>query len=199
MTDIDQWVDAARSGEGWAFERLWLQFSGQVAGYLRARGVRAVEDVTSEVFLAAFQGIRRFEGGESAFRSWLFTIAHHQGVDDVRRGRRDHLTLVEDATEDAPAATATPSAEDQALGDTELRGWLDLLPTTQRDVIWLRFVVDLSVEEVAKVLGQSPGAVKQLQHRGIARLRRHLGHHPDGATSSPPVTSSTLLTIAEPR
>jgi RNA polymerase sigma-70 factor (ECF subfamily) len=189
MTDVDEWVVAARAGGGWAFERLWLEFSGQVAGYLRSRGVRSVDDVVSEVFLAAFQKLPGFEGDGQAFRSWLFTIAHHRSVDDLRREIRESGVTV------APTFGVAASAEEIAFADAELWTWLSVLPPSQRDVIWLRFVVDLSIEDVARVTGQTTAAVKALQRRGIAGLRRHL----NGSTSVGPASPTPLLTIAEPR
>ncbi|MFL6182631.1 MAG: RNA polymerase sigma factor [Actinomycetes bacterium] len=190
MSDVDDWVIAARSGGGWAFERLWLEFAGPVAGYLRSRGVHSVDDVASEVFLAAFQRLPSFEGDGQAFRSWLFTIAHHRSVDDRRREARERRTTVTRLNLDTAA-----SAEDEAFAGVQIRAWLDSLPHSQRDVIWLRFVVDLSLEDVAKVTGQSVGAVKALQRRGIQRLQRHL----NGATLREPASPASLLTIAEQR
>src|SRR3954447_11842587 len=89
-TDLDLLVDAARASGRWAFGRLWEELSPAVAAYLRRRGVRDAEDVTSDVFLAAFRGIAGFEGDGAAFRAWLFTIAHHKGVDFIRRGPHAH-------------------------------------------------------------------------------------------------------------
>ena len=93
MDDLDALVDAARAGGGWAFGRLWEQLAPSVAAYLRRRGVQDADDVTSEVFLAAFLGIARFRGDGPAFRAWLFTIAHHKGVDAVRRPARRELLV----------------------------------------------------------------------------------------------------------
>ena len=67
--DVDLLVGAARAGGAWAFGRLWERFSPVVHGYLRARGVRDPEDVTSEVFLAAFRRVGDFEGDGRAFRA----------------------------------------------------------------------------------------------------------------------------------
>jgi DNA-directed RNA polymerase specialized sigma24 family protein len=58
--DLDQLLDAARAGGGWAFERLWQELSPVVLGYLRGRRTPDPEDVTSEVFLAAFQQVGAF-------------------------------------------------------------------------------------------------------------------------------------------
>ncbi len=75
---------AAHAGAGWAFQRLWQTYAGAVTGYLRLQGAAEPEDLTSEVFLGAFRSIRGFNGGESAFRSWLFTIAHRRLLDSRR-------------------------------------------------------------------------------------------------------------------
>jgi RNA polymerase sigma factor (sigma-70 family) len=171
--DLDLWVDAARAGGGWAYALLWQALAPGVLGYVRGRAVPDADDVTSEVFLAAFQRIGQFEGNGSAFRSWLFTIAHHKAVDAVRRGPavREHLT------EDVQDQRTMPSAEHDALsrlGDEAVRELLDLLTDDQRDVVLLRVVGDLSLEQTAHVLGKPVGSVKQLQRRGLARLRRNL-------------------------
>ncbi len=190
---LDSLVVAARAGGGWAFARLWEELSGSVAGYLRARGVDDVEDVTSEIFLAAFTGIKRFEGDGAQFRSWLFTIAHHRGVDGLRGqikavGRESYLEELDRRT--------VPSAEDTSLEhlqSDEVRTALAALTPEQRDVVLLRFVADLTLEEVAAITGRSAGAVKQLQRRGIQGLQRHL----NGAIPTDPITSVPALPIAE--
>lgn len=190
---LDSLVVAARAGGGWAFARLWEELAGSVAGYLRARGVDEVEDVTSEVFLAAFQGIQSFEGDGARFRSWLFTIAHHRGVDGLRgqikaSGRESYLEEFD--------RRSVPSAEDTSLEhlqSDEVRAALAALTPEQRDVVLLRFVADLSLEEVAAITGRNTGAVKQLQRRGTHRLRRHL----NGAIPTDAITSVPTLPIAE--
>jgi RNA polymerase sigma-70 factor, ECF subfamily len=140
-----------------------------VAGYLRSRGVAEIEDVTSEVFIAVFKGIGAFEGDWEQFRSWVFTIAHRRTVDSWRRSARAPQTLPLDEGDEV-----VPSAEDLALerlAGAEVIRLLAVLSRAQRDVLTLRFVADLSVEQVAAVLGKRPGAVKVLQHRAIKRLR----------------------------
>jgi len=193
VDELDSLVVAARAGGGWAFARLWEELAGSVAGYLRARGVDEVDDVTSEVFLAAFAGIRRFEGDGARFRSWLFTIAHHRGVDGLRgqikTGGRE--TYVDDLDR-----RTVPSAEDSSLErlqSDEVRVALAALTPEQRDVVLLRFVADLSLDEVAAITGRNTGAVKQLQRRGVQQLRRHL----NGAIPTNPITSVPALPIAE--
>jgi RNA polymerase sigma-70 factor, ECF subfamily len=175
--DIDLLVDAARAGGGWAFGRLWEELSPTVAAYLRSRGVRDADDVTSEVFLAAFRGIERFDGDGRAFRSWLFSIAHHKGVDAVRRGASAREVPVETVSD----GRTTASAEDGALESlerSEVSRLLGTLTTDQRDVLLLRIVGDLSLAETATAIGKPVGAVKQLQHRALARLRKEMSRQP---------------------
>lgn len=171
MDDIDLLVDAARAGGGWAFERLWIALSPQVAGYQRARGVPEPDDVTSEVFLAAFRSIDRFTRDGRAFRTWLFTIAHHKGVDAFRSAPREL------ATNDVDDGRTWPSAEDvalDALADEDVAALLARLSDDQRAVLLLRVVGELTLAEVAIALDKPVGAVKSLQHRGLARLRQIL-------------------------
>jgi len=188
VDELDLLVAAARSGGGWAFGRLWEQLAPSVAAYLRGRGVRDADDVTSEVFLAAFRGIGRFHGDGVAFRSWLFTIAHHKGV-DVHRRPAAREVLVDAVGAGAPGLDSAParSAEDVAMeqlaGDGAVRQ-LATLTDDQRAVLLLRVVADLSLAETAEVLGKPVGAVKALQHRALARLRADLGavsQEPGGA------------------
>lgn len=175
--ELDLLVDAARAGGDWAFGRLWEELSPVVHAYVRGRGARDPDDTTSEVFLAAFTRIDRFSGDGRAFRSWLFTIAHHKAADSVRRGagRREVPT---DRVLDGPPA---PSAEDSVLarlGDRDAMLLLETLTRDQRSVLLLRVVAELSLEETASVVGRPVGAVKSLQHRALARLRREISARP---------------------
>ena len=152
-----------RAGAEPAFARLWEELSPVVAGYLRGRGVRAVDEVTNAVFLAAFRGITTFEGDGAAFRRRLFTIARHRSVDVLRHQPR---------TPD-PSATGEPQAALLLLPG---------VPADQRDVLLLRLVGGLSVDEVAQVLDRPPETVRQLHRRAQARLRE-LATDPDAVTA----------------
>jgi len=174
LDDADAVLAAARAGSADAFTAIYTDLAGAVSAYLRAKGVRDVEDLTSEVFLAVFTGIAGFEGDEAALRSWVFTIAHRRVIDEWRRrGRRPDPVPYE--PEGDPRTS--PSAELAALdlvGEECALALLGTLTEEQRDVLALRIVGDLTVEEVAVIVGRRPGAVKALQRRGLAALRRTL-------------------------
>ncbi len=163
-------LSSARADEPWAYERLWRWLSPGVVSYLRLQGAADPEDLTSEVFLGAFRSLGRFSGNEHQFRGWVFTIAHRRLVDERRRAAV------------RPAWGGNGSLPDRRGGDVEddaLRQLAEervhhlcgLLPPAQRDVLLLRLVADLTVEQVAAALGRTTGAVKALQRRGLAALR----------------------------
>ncbi len=165
---------AARLGQPWALSALFRAYSGPVAGYVRARSPAEPDDVVSEVFAAALTSLDRFTGGESDFRGWLFTIAQRRVVDDLRRRSRRVQTTDYQPERDR---RAVDSAEDDSLdrlGTDWVRSVLDRLVPDQREVLLLRVLGDLTVEQVARALDKSPGAVKQLQRRGLAAARRLL-------------------------
>lgn len=168
-------LDRAQAGSPPACRWLYESLAGRVAGYLRLHGAREPDDLTSEVFLKVFDHLLDFEGTEAGFRSWVFTIAHRQLIDEHRRNTRRPQTVELSAplTESVSGGNAETDAL-HAIEDTHVHAVLADLAPDQREVMTLRIVGDLTVEQVAEVLGKSRGAVKSLQHRGVAALRRRL-------------------------
>ena len=171
---FDDVLAAAQAGAGWAFEVLYRDLSPAVTGYLRLHGAAEPDDLASEAFLGMFTGLSGFSGDEDALRSWVFTIAHRRLIDDWRRrSRRPQVT------DDAGDLTLLPGgdAEDDALlrvGTDDVHRMCAGLPDDQRSVLLLRVLADLTVEQVAGVMGRSVGSVKALQRRGLRTLRDRL-------------------------
>ena len=170
--ELDRLVRAAREGDGDAYGEIWRRLSPQVAGYLRGHRVRDVDDLTSDVFLDCFRNLRSFTGDGEAFRRFLFFVARRRYVDCVRRAAtRGPVIAYDPEQDDRP----TSSAEDDALavlGSEDVRDVIGSLTPDQRDVLLLRLVADLTVEQVAVAMGKPVGAVKQLQRRGLDALRK---------------------------
>jgi RNA polymerase sigma factor (sigma-70 family) len=163
-----------RSGDEAAWAELYRGFSPRVLGFLRGLGATDAEDLMGEVFVQVVRDLWRFEGDERAFRAWLFTVAHHRLLDAKRRARRRPFELFAKVPED-PAARG--DVTDDAFGElerTEVMAVLGRLSRDQRAVLLLRIVGDLTVEEVARAVGKRPGAVKALQRRGLAAVRREI-------------------------
>lgn len=166
---------AAQTGARWACTQLWVEYSPVVAAFLRARGSREPDDLTSEVFLAVFDSLRDFRGDRAAFRSFVFSIAYRRLVDEFRmRARRGDTAPLTDSDDPRRASSAEEVAEAR-LGDRAALALLDALSPDQRDVMVLRIVADLTVEQVAEVLDKRVGAVKALQRRAIENLRKKVG------------------------
>ena len=171
---FDDVLAAAQAGAGWAFEVLYRDLSPSVTGYLRLHGAAEPDDLASETFLGVFTGLGGFRGDEEALRSWVFTIAHRRLIDDWRRrSRRPQFT------DDAGDLTVYPGgdAEDDALvrvGTDDVHRLCAGLPDDQRSVLLLRVLADLTVEQIASVLGRSVGSVKALQRRGLRALRERI-------------------------
>ena len=173
---FDDVLTAAKANAPWGFERIFAELAPAVAGYLRLRGAPDPDGTTNEVMLGVFRGLPRFEGNAAAFRSWVFTIAHHRLVDERRRAnaRVETTEWVEGRHEYTGGDVELEAIA--GLDDAWIRELLEPLTEEQRDVILLRVLADLSVDDVAEILGKRPGAVKMLQRRGLAALRRLLEH-----------------------
>jgi RNA polymerase sigma-70 factor, ECF subfamily len=176
---FDAVLIAARDSAPWALERMFTTLAPVVTGYLRVQGSTEPEDLTSEVFLAVLRNLGTFHGDEAGFRSWLFTIAHRRLLDEHRRRARrpppEHLDDTQDVV--APELTAADDVEDavgRSLGAERVRALCERLVPGQRDVLLLRLLGDLSVDQVAATLGKSTGAVKALQRRGLLAIGRLL-------------------------
>ena len=171
---LDDVLPAAQAGEAWALRRVYEALAPAVHGYLRARGAEDPEDLTSEVFVTVLPRLGAVTGGAAGLRTFTFSVAHARLVDDLRRRSRRQPTKEYDVTTDP---RVTPSAEEEALVGLQGERILALLHTLrpdQRDVLTMRILGDLTVEQVATALGRSEGAVKQLQRRGLLALRAQL-------------------------
>lgn len=176
-------LKAARAGDRDACRWMWDTYAGAIRGFLQARGTPDADEVVNDVFLAAFGNLDRFEGGESEFRAWLYRIARNKRA-DLFRARSRQPRPVDHTLGVAPSGDVEAEAIAQ-LADAELRMVLADLTPDQRDVIVLRFVNDLSLEQVAAIVEKPTGAVKALQHRALTQLRKkfspepYLAKHPE--------------------
>jgi RNA polymerase sigma-70 factor (ECF subfamily) len=164
---------AAKTGAEWAWADIYRGLAGHVTGYLASRGATEPEDTTSEVFLQMARHIQTFDGGLSEFRSWIFVIAHRKLIDDRRaRARRPEPRDVEQAE-----ANPGGDVEDEAmrqLSIRDIRRAFETLPKAQQDVLALRIIAGLNLEETAEVLDKTVGAVKAAQHRALQSLQEQV-------------------------
>jgi RNA polymerase sigma-70 factor (ECF subfamily) len=172
---FDSVITAARAGAEWAWTELYDDLSPLVLGYLRGRGAAEPEDLTGEVFLHMVRDVQSFEGDERAFRSWTLSIAHHRLLDDIRyRRRRPTEPAGEEVDRDIAQGGNVETEALSSLGSQEVLRVIRTLPPDQRDVLLLRMLADLTIEEIARILDKRVGAVKALQRRGLTNLRKRI-------------------------
>jgi RNA polymerase sigma factor (sigma-70 family) len=169
---------AAREGDRSSLETLYRDLAPAVLGYLRGHRCAEPEDATSEVFVGLVRGLPTFRGDERDFRAWVFSIAHRRMIDQRRRlarRREEPLDPSDLAARTAihPHGDTEAEALDRVGEDWAVRS-LAALTEEQRAVLLLRVLADLSVADVARILGRSVGAVKALQGRALAALARRI-------------------------
>jgi len=168
-------VERARSGDQQALAELYDLYFPRIYRYVLARtgNPAEAEDVTEEVFVKVLGAISGFQWRQAPFAAWLFRIARNQFVSYTRKNgaRRQEIPLV------ASVADSTPDPLIRVENRLFFEQILDIaraLPQAQREVLWLRFAVGLSVSDTARALGKREGNVKVLQHKAIARLQKLL-------------------------
>ena len=165
---------SAQRGTGTSFEELYTWLAPAVAGYFRAQGERDAEDLTSEVFLGVFRNLASFSGSRAEFRTWVFSVAHRRLIDQRRRTSRRPVTILADGARPPRADTDVAEQALARLSSERVVRLCATLAPSQRDVLLLRLLFDLTIEQVAVLVGNSVGGTKALQRRGLAVLQRNL-------------------------
>lgn len=153
-------VARAKEGDRDAFGALYRAHVGAVARLVRFRVGREDEDAVSEVFLRAWRGLATYRDTGVPFAAWLYGIARHVAVDALRASVR-----TEPRGELPDAGVEPMTAELLTLHDA-----IEQLPTEQRQVIELKYLVGLSNAEVAAAMDSTPGAVNAKQWRALKAL-----------------------------
>jgi len=174
VQDEQNLVHRAQQGDKEAFAQLYENHFDKIYRYvaLRIGNKTEAEDVTQQVFLNALRSISSFKWRGVPFSTWLFRIAHNLVVDYLRKEKKQATTPLDESlvsSDSSPQLVAEYRLDVEQLISATKR-----LTATQREVISLRFAGELSVAEVAKVVGKSQGAVKALQHSAIVALRKAL-------------------------
>jgi len=179
-SSIDDFADvlaAAQAGQEWAVAVLYDALAPSLLRYLAWQEPSAAEDLAGETWLGVAERLASFDGDEGAFRGWIFGIARRRLADHRRRAARrrtaplpdDLLSTWSGGPDPADLVTEKVATEDALAQVTRM------LPADQAEVVVLRVVGRLSVEETARALSKRPGTVRVLQHRALRRLARELG------------------------
>ena len=134
---------------------------------LRVKDRAEAQDVTADVFGHALEKLKDFEWRGVPFAAWLYRIAANAIVERGRRSAREQTGRLPDA-----AVEPDPDEMDRRA---RVFARIDDLPSDQRKILTMRFVEERSIRDIAKEIGRSEGAVKQLQFRALQNLRNLLG------------------------
>lgn len=173
---LERLARRAGAGDRAALETFLREIHAPVVRYCRTKligstGSLTADDVAQEVLFALCAALPRYRPEGSAVMAFVFGIARKKVVDAFRVGGRDRSTTTDTMPE---SADPDPGPELAAVLSTEtvrLKQALALLPDHHREIIVLRIALSYSAEEVARILGSTPGAVRVTQHRALAKLR----------------------------
>ena len=179
-----RWVAAARRGERQSFDALVRAYERPLRGLLARRlAADTIDDVLQETWLAAWTGLSGY-GGRARFKAWLYGIALRKCADHHRERGRSPKTVSEDALEhpgggdgDALSVASVPAQKD-AFAEAELRhvvrAALGSLPAAQREVLELYYYAELTLAEIAAILGRHESTVKYQFYRAHSVVAQHL-------------------------
>lgn len=172
MKDQENIIARARRGDADAFEQLVVAYRDQVFRLaLRMCGNEAdADEVAQEAFLSAWKALPNFRG-DSRFSTWLYQLTSHAVIDLMRREKRQ--IAAEDITE-VSAPDPGPSPQQQAeRSETRqaVRDAMGQLSPEYRQIVVLRFLQELSYEEIGVVLKLPPGTVKSRLNRAKSQLK----------------------------
>jgi RNA polymerase sigma-70 factor (ECF subfamily) len=177
VQDTARLVMRIQAGDREAFSLLYLRYFDRVFAYLRLAlsSLDDAEDGAQQVFLKVLDALPCYQIRRQPFRAWLFVIVRNHALKELaKRGRAE---LADPAELDRRREAAHPDPELPALDwitDRELLIFIERLPLAQRQVLMLRYMLDLTTAEIAEVLGRSPVDVRSLQSRAVRFLRARL-------------------------
>ncbi len=171
LEDERRLVDEAKSGDGEAFAQLYEAYLDRVYRFIffRVTDVQVAEDLTSQVFLKAWENLSRYHP-HGPFLAWLYAIARNTVIDNYRT--RKQTVSLDDA---APIAAQDDKLDDHMQLEFEIESLqvaMQHLTHEQQEVITLKFIAEYDTAHIAKHMGKSEGAVRALQMRALQALAR---------------------------
>jgi RNA polymerase sigma-70 factor (ECF subfamily) len=175
--DTARLVARIQAGERDMFAILYLRYFDRVYNYLRVllNDPVEAEDAAQQVFVKLLDALPRYERRRQPFRAWLFTVVRNHALDELAKLRRVDVI---DPVEIARRRDANGDVEDLGaldwISDDDLLLFVERLPLVQRQVLLMRYMLDLSHREIGAILGRSAEDVAALQSRAQRFLRERL-------------------------
>jgi len=173
MARVVELVNSAAGGDVEAFGQLYIIHIERIYRYVfyRIKDKMTAEDIVGDVFLRAWKAIGTCRGKEQTFSSWLYRIANNLVIDNFRKRQK-----IQSTEREISERVVIPEVEIEAEERRqELLELIACLSENQRQVIILKFIEGLDNREIAKILNKREGAIRVLQMRALAKLRKVLG------------------------
>lgn len=167
-------IQKAQQGHSDAFGELYERYSVTIFRFvcLRLGSRQDAEDLTEEIFMRAWNNLAKYDERGIPFAAYLFQVARNALIDHYRKNRTPLSSI-----DDINLSGMDPDPEDSVahkLDFQDLQKFMENLPEDYRNVLILRFLNGLSPEETAQMMNRSEGAVRVLQFRALAALKRLL-------------------------
>jgi RNA polymerase sigma-70 factor (ECF subfamily) len=169
-TELTSMLDAARDGDERAWDELFRRSYPRLLTYAGRRlpTDELAKDAVAETMIRAVAGLDRFRHEGAGFDAWMYGILRHVVIDIQRTLFREGPGLVPEAVEAGPGPGDRAVAEEDA---DEVRAAFMQLSAADQELLELRVISELSVDEVAAIVGRRAGAVRMAQGRALSRLR----------------------------
>ncbi len=177
-------VSAAVGGDSTAIEGVLRWIRPLVVRYCRSRiggqekTFSSADDVAQEVCLAVLTALPSYRDQGRPFLAFVYGIAGHKVADARRSAARNRSEPVSEVPDTTDLADGPEAQVMQGEFAGRMARLLEYVSDRQREILHLRVVVGLSVEETAEAVGSTPGAVRVAQHRALSRLREVLTAQP---------------------
>ncbi|HDQ22417.1 MAG TPA: sigma-70 family RNA polymerase sigma factor [Candidatus Uhrbacteria bacterium] len=166
--EIKDLILKAQKGDQEAFAQIYDLFFERIYKYnfFRTKDAEEAEDLTSLVFLKAWQNLARYKiKPQAKFSTWLFQVARYTLIDHYRKQRKE-LPLEEVKEQKIISASAIEIKAEVE----EVRNYIRLLPESYQTVINLRYFENLDYKEISLIMGKTQVSVRVLLHRAIKKL-----------------------------
>ncbi|MDI6734251.1 MAG: sigma-70 family RNA polymerase sigma factor [Patescibacteria group bacterium] len=175
MLDGDQKIiNSAISGKASAFGLLYDKYHAQIYRfiYLKVSHREEAEDLTHQVFLNAWQNIKKYEFKGFPFSSWLYQIARNQVIDHYRT-KKSNIDI-EDIKEIKNDDDTLDNQVNRNYEIEKVKNVIQNLNPEHQDIIIMKFVEELTSQEISKILNKPQSTIRVIQHRAVKNLRNML-------------------------
>jgi RNA polymerase sigma factor (sigma-70 family) len=173
VDDEETTILRAKDGDGDAFSRLYDAYFDRIYRffYYRVDDEEMAGDLTSQVFIKAWENLDHYQPRGHPFGAWLFQIARNLAIDHYRTSL-EMVSLDGDQIDiEDPAIDVAKQEEDQSRAEW-VRAALRQITPEQRQVLVMKFIEGMSTDEIAIMMGKRTGAIRALELRGLKLLSR---------------------------